>query len=71
MSMCGKLEDLEYELEVLKASSKCVALCWIEPDGFCSGCGRSLKEINAFGKKALEIQRDIRRIKDGNRTMGM
>ena len=66
MSVCGRIEDLEYELEMLKASSECVAVCWIEPDGLCSGCGRSLKDINDFGKKALNLMREIRRLKDGD-----
>jgi predicted Fe-S protein YdhL (DUF1289 family) len=66
MSVCGRIEDLEYELEKLKASSECVAICWIEPDGLCSGCGRSLKDINAFGKEALTLMREIEELKNGN-----
>jgi len=66
MSMCGRIEDLEVEYKNLKANSPCKGVCWIEPNGVCSGCDRSAKEIRDFGRRSMELQSEIMRLKDGN-----
>jgi len=49
-------EDIARLLRELKDSSPCIGLCWIEPSEYCSGCGRTTKEIREFGAKVRELE---------------
>jgi len=66
MSMCGRIEDLEGELKNLQESSPCKAVCFIGTSGNCEACFRSISDIQESGKKAMELKRMIKELKDGN-----
>ncbi|MDA7496141.1 DUF1289 domain-containing protein [bacterium] len=66
MSMCGRIEDLEGELKSLQESSPCKAVCFIGPSGNCEACFRSISDIQEAGKRAMELRKMIKELKDGN-----
>jgi predicted Fe-S protein YdhL (DUF1289 family) len=56
-------KELQEEYMRLKAESPCKGVCWIEPNGICSGCYRSAKEIREFGARSMFLQKEIIRSK--------